>query len=96
MPGDGTKNLSEKRTNVMNAQEGNSNKRHMESTITEIKSEGADQLYLDLMKQCLTRFIFPESYRQIRGRPSRRDHPVAWAVYPMLTPALDKLKRLAG
>ncbi|HEY3974200.1 MAG TPA: TylF/MycF family methyltransferase [Candidatus Sulfotelmatobacter sp.] len=59
--------------------------------LEEIKAEGADQLYLDLMKQCLTRSIFPESYRQIRGRPSRREHPVAWAVYPMLTPALDKL-----
>lgn len=58
----------------------------------EVKSEAAEQLYLDLMKQCLTRFIFPDTYRQIKARPSKRDHPVAWAIYPFLTPALEKLK----
>jgi hypothetical protein len=57
----------------------------------EVKSEAADQLYLDLMKQCLTRFIFPDPYRQIKARPSKRDHPVAWAVYPLLAQVLEKL-----
>src|ERR1700722_5474099 len=63
----------------------------MDVIVDEVKAEAADQLYLDLMKQCLTRFIFPDTYRQIKTRPSKRDHPVAWAVYPFLSRVLKKL-----
>jgi O-methyltransferase len=51
--------------------------------MTENISEAAAQMYLDLMKKCLTRFIFPETYRPIKTRPSRRLHPTAWAMYPL-------------
>ena len=64
----------------------------LEITLAEIISEPAAQLYLDLMKKCLTRFIFPEIYRPINTRPSRRLHPVAWAMYPLVTPILGKMK----
>jgi len=57
----------------------------------ETKSDAAAQLYLDLIKKCLTRFIFPETYRPIKIRPSRRAHPIPWAVYPMVKPILAKL-----
>jgi O-methyltransferase len=57
----------------------------------EIKSDAAAQLYLDLIKKCLTRFIFPETYRPIKIRPSKRAHPIPWAVYPLVTPVLAKL-----
>src|SRR5208337_3252552 len=40
---------------------------------------------------CLTRFIFPETYRPIKTRPSRRLHPIAWAMYPLVTPVLAKM-----
>jgi O-methyltransferase len=43
-----------------------------------------DDPYLDLLKKCLTRDIFPETYRPIAGRPSRERHPIAWAFYPAL------------
>lgn len=59
--------------------------------VDEIESQDAAQLYLGLMKQCLTRFVFPDTYRQIRARPSRQEHPVGWAVYPLLSPVLEKL-----
>jgi O-methyltransferase len=58
--------------------------------VAEIISEVAAQLYLDLMKKCLTRFIFPEIYRPIKTRPSGRLHPVAWAMYPLVTSVLAK------
>ena len=54
----------------------------------EIKNNPADA-YLDLMKKCLTRYIFPETYRPL-GRPSRAIHPLAWAVYPPITAVLEK------
>ena len=49
------------------------------------------QLYLDLIKKCLTSFIYPETYRPINTRPSRRLHTIAWAMYPMVTALLAKL-----
>ena len=61
--------------------------RGWESTAPEI----AAQLYLDLMKKCLTRFIFPDTSRPINTRPSRRLHPIAWAMYPTVTAVLAKL-----
>src|ERR1700722_16900247 len=57
----------------------------------EARCEPAAQLYLDLMKKCLTRSIFPEAYRPIRSRPSAEYHPIAWAVYPFLAPLMEKL-----
>ena len=37
--------------------------------------------YLDLMKKCLTRYIFPDTHRPLH-RPSRAKHPIAWSIYP--------------
>jgi O-methyltransferase len=51
--------------------------------MAEIISEAAAQMYLDLIKKCLTRFIFSETYQPIKGRPSRPLHPIAWAMYPL-------------
>ena len=59
--------------------------------MAEIISETAAQLYLDLMKKCLTRFIFPETYRPVTTRPPIRLNPFAWAMYPLVTPVLAKL-----
>jgi O-methyltransferase len=47
------------------------------------------ELYLDLMKQCLTRHIFPDLLRPLR-RPSRVRHPLAWAVYPAIASILER------
>jgi O-methyltransferase len=47
------------------------------------------QPYLDLMKKCLTRYIFPDTYRPLQ-RPSRAKHPVAWSLYPPLVKAFAK------
>ena len=58
--------------------------------MAEIISETAAQLYLDLMKKCLTRFIFPETYLPIKSRPSIRADPIAWAIYPLVTAVLAK------
>lgn len=47
------------------------------------------ELYLDLMKKCLTRSIFPDTHRPLH-RPSRNINPLAWAVYPLLAKTLGK------
>ena len=60
--------------------------------MTEIQSDSAAALYLDLLKKCLTRSIFPESYRPILTRPKRHLHPIPWLVYPLVSPILTKLK----
>jgi O-methyltransferase len=72
--------------------------------VPEIVSESAEwgtqapeissQLYLDLMKKCLTRFIFPETYRPINVRPSRQFHPVAWTIYPAIAVVATILEKL--
>jgi O-methyltransferase len=49
-----------------------------------------DDPYLDLLKKCLTRFIFPDAYRPLL-RPSRKIHPVAWAFYPPLAAMLERM-----
>jgi hypothetical protein len=36
-------------------------------------------LYFDLLKQCLTRSLFPEARRPADMNPSLRGQPVAWA-----------------
>jgi O-methyltransferase len=59
--------------------------------LAEIISETAAQLYLDMMKKCLTRFIFPETYRAVKSRPPIRPNPIAWAMYPLVTAVLAKL-----
>jgi O-methyltransferase len=59
--------------------------------LAEIRSETTAQLYLDLMKKCLTRFIFPETYRPVKSRPPIRLYPFAWAMYPLVTPVLAML-----
>jgi len=48
-----------------------------------------DDPYLDLLKKCLTRYIFPDSYRPLH-RPSRDKHPIAWLFYPALAAILGR------
>jgi O-methyltransferase len=57
----------------------------------ETNFEVAAQLYLELMKKCLTRFLFPEATVPITHRPSFRAHPIAWSIYPIVTARLAKL-----
>lgn len=42
------------------------------------------QLYLDLLKECLTRSLFPENLRPAEMNPFLRRQPVAWAAYSLL------------
>ncbi len=49
--------------------------------------------YLELMKKCLTRSIFPETLRPF-ARPTRSLHPVAWAVFPLISGFLEKSNRV--
>ncbi len=46
----------------------------------------AASLYLDLLKQCLTRSIFPETYEPLRRPASLRfvRRKLSWGVYPLL------------
>jgi O-methyltransferase len=46
--------------------------------------------YLDLLKKCLTRYIFPETYRPLH-RPSRDEHAIAWLLYPALAAMLERI-----
>lgn len=48
-----------------------------------------DDPYLDLLKKCLTRYIFPDTYRPM-SRPSREKHPIAWTFYPALAEMLRR------
>ena len=48
-----------------------------------------DDPYLDLLKKCLTRYIFAENYR-IMHRPSREKHPMVWMFYPALAAMLER------
>jgi O-methyltransferase len=50
---------------------------------------GLDDPYLDLLKKCLTRSIFPDTYRPLH-RPSRNQHPVAWLFYPAFAAMLER------
>src|SRR5580704_3828545 len=45
--------------------------------------------YLDLMKKCLTRYIFPETLRPLR-RPSHPKRALLWAIYPPIATILEK------
>ena len=47
------------------------------------------EMYLDLLKKCLTRYIFPDAYRPLR-RPTRSMHPLAWFVYPAIARILER------
>jgi O-methyltransferase len=62
--------------------------------MTDNTSEAAAEMYLDLMKKCLTRFIFPENYRPIKSRPPRDLHPIAWALYPQYLLLASQLTKL--
>jgi O-methyltransferase len=48
-----------------------------------------DELYLDLMKKCLTRSIFPDTHRPVH-RPPWNVSPLGWAAYPLLAKILGK------
>jgi O-methyltransferase len=45
------------------------------------------ELYLDLMKKCLTRYIFPEAYLPVRRPPLTIQH-AAWVVFPAIAAML--------
>ncbi|MGB7730737.1 MAG: TylF/MycF family methyltransferase [Candidatus Acidiferrum sp.] len=49
----------------------------------------AAELYLDLMKKCLTRYIFPETVRPLRRPPLTIKH-MAWVAYPPIAAFLEK------
>jgi O-methyltransferase len=46
--------------------------------------------YLDLLKKCLTRFIFLEHRYHPMHRPSREKHPIAWTIYPAVAAILER------
>jgi len=48
----------------------------------------AAELYLSLMKKCLTRYIFPETYRPVRRPPLTLRH-LAWVAYPPIAAILE-------
>jgi O-methyltransferase len=48
-----------------------------------------DDPYLDLLKKCLTRYAFPDSYYPVR-RLSRKRHPIAWTFYPAFAAMLER------
>jgi O-methyltransferase len=54
-------------------------------------SELSSLLYLDLMKRCLTRSLFPEALRPAVTIPSLRSQPLAWAIYSLFRPVLGAL-----
>jgi len=49
----------------------------------------AAELYLDLMKNCLTRYIFPETHRPLH-RPPLTIKNIAWFAYPPIAAILEK------
>jgi O-methyltransferase len=49
----------------------------------------AAELYLDLMKKCLTRYIFPEKVQPVRRPPLTLKH-LAWVAYPPIAAVLEK------
>jgi O-methyltransferase len=49
----------------------------------------AAELYLDLMKNCLTRYIFPEIHRPLH-RPPLTIKNIAWLAYPPIAAILEK------
>jgi len=49
----------------------------------------APELYLDLMKKCLTRYIFTESYTPLRRPPLTFKH-AAWILYPPVAAILKR------
>jgi O-methyltransferase len=53
-----------------------------------IESDPAE-LYLDLMKKCLTRYIFPETHQPLRRPPLTIKH-LAWFVYPPIAATLER------
>jgi len=50
---------------------------------------GKSELYLDLMKKCLTRYIFPETSGPLRRPPLTIKH-LAWIVYPPIAAFLKR------
>src|SRR4051812_16420372 len=62
-----------------------------ESKVAEVGADFStrEDRYLDLLKKCLTRFIFPDVYRPLL-RPSREKHPFAWIFYPALATILER------
>lgn len=61
-----------------------------ESATQEITAAQARDLYLELLKKCLTRYTFPDTHRELQ-RPLRKIHPVGWAVYPFVSRTFQHL-----
>jgi O-methyltransferase len=48
-----------------------------------------DDRYLQFMKQCLTRYLYPDRYRPLQ-RPSYKKNPITWMFYPALVALLKR------
>ncbi len=59
--------------------------------LSQDSAENARQQYLDVMKRCLTRSVFPSHPHPVSLTPGLREHPVAWAIYSALRPILGML-----
>jgi O-methyltransferase len=55
------------------------------------QSDLVPRLYLDLMKRCLTRSLFPESLSKSTVSPRLRSQPLAWFAYSVLKRLLEPL-----
>jgi O-methyltransferase len=61
----------------------------MEDALTILVSVDSAELYLDLLKKCLTRYIFPEKHRPLRRPPLTIKH-LAWVAYPPIAAILER------
>lgn len=68
----------------MLAKRDESNPMKLETNATEVA-----ELYLDIMKKVLTRYVFPDIYEPQR-RPNRTLHPFAWVGYPAISAILAR------
>ena len=50
---------------------------------TDFRGDSKANLYLDLMKKCLTRIAFPDNYRALK-RPMFQRRPFTWSIYPLI------------
>jgi len=61
----------------------------IQGTASMTNESGKSELYLDLMKKCLTRYIFPETSGPLRRPPLTIKH-LAWIVYPPIAAFLKR------
>lgn len=62
------------------------------NTVTQDSSEHASKLedrHLHFMKQCLTRYLYPDHYRPLQ-RPALKKNPIGWMVYPAVAALMKR------